>query len=250
MTPWPLLSPPPPTLPDNNLVPYTRYELPENTAMKTPNSAQELDAALRQGAQARRALLDEQVYPIGDYPPRRTNSSPARRGVGMVLRGAWTLGLSGGITAVLLIGLAGVLQLLPSADTSTNFAEAPQPPVLAESLRVLLAQIEETEQEIGQELEAPFNLVAAWPSQVQSLGETLNQPTALPAPIEREIAAIQHDLLAAADYVRQYWQASATPDSQPNSPESRFWPTKPTDSVPPTGNSPRTFGSDHTVASG
>lgn len=220
--------------------------------MNTPHTPQDLDTALRQGARARRTLLDEQRYPVGDYSPRPRNTTDENslfrgrgRGVGVVLRGAWMLGLSGGITAVLLLGLAGVLQFMAPPQTDSATFDSPGADTLVESVGTLVTQIQKAEQTLSQRLDPTFRLATAWPGHVQAFSESLGQsPTTLPAPIEDEITAIRHDLLAAADYVRQQWRAptpaTGIQDNPPNSGGSG----------PPTGHFPRPFGSAWGTAAG
>ncbi|MEL7086900.1 MAG: hypothetical protein AAGL98_00410 [Planctomycetota bacterium] len=198
--------------------------------MKNTPRPTDLDAALRQGARARRALLDQQSFPIGDYPPRphprprnpsKTAGDPAPpRGWGLhsLRRGAWMLGLSGGITAVLLLGLAGVLQFMAPPGSGPSVAHEPAPDTLADSVDAWVARIERAERDLG----SSFGLAFTWPGRVSAFRDTLEQPTTLPAPIEQEITAIRHDLLAAADYVRQQWTtlgsgANPAPKAPPSS---------------------------------
>ncbi|MEM7626012.1 MAG: hypothetical protein AAF333_10330 [Planctomycetota bacterium] len=204
--------------------------------MEQPNPLQDLDTALRQGARARRAVIDQQTYPIGDYPPPRPQTAAPRRGANVILRLAWMLGLSGTITAGVLLALAGVMQFV-ATPPSPPVAERPTPPnTLAEPVRSLVAGIEQAERNLGKRLNPSFGFATAWPGHVQALGETLaHPPTTLPAPVEQEVTAIRHDLVAAADFVRRQWQAPSDAPQTPGMPQIPGDPANPSNSGTPTG---------------
>ena len=195
--------------------------------MKPDPLLQDLDTTLRRGAHARRALLEQQAYPIGDYPPRRTiGHEPDRPNI--VWRTAKALGLSVTITAGLLLALNWVSQFV-AAPPPQAVAELPPAPALSDPFDDLAAQWNQAERLMNRQLDPTLTLATAWPGQVQAWSEKLGEPTTLPAPVGQEVSAIRDDLLVAADFVRRQWRAS--PGDGPG-PQGRVAPDAPSTPTP------------------
>lgn len=173
---------------------------------------EQLEQALRDGAAQRRALLAEQVYPVGDYPPRNATPRAHAAGPGWLPRLALLLGLGGVATAGLLLAVTLLNQVSQPdrADEKTIVLNIPQLEGLGDTVGSLFEGLERAERTFGRHLEPTIAAATAWPVQLGELPATLDRAEQrMQAPIEQELAALQQDMRAAADYFRRQWRAPA-----------------------------------------
>lgn len=185
--------------------------------MKKKLTELELDAALRDGATQRRAVLDglAPTYPVGAYRAKLAGLRAREAGPGVLPRLVWLVGL-GGLTTAALLGLVTLATLLLSPEPSpaptgtTIIAAHPQPETLGPSVRALLAGLGKVEAGLNQRLDPALDSATAWPGRLGEWPAALSRAEAsLQRPLTQEFTALRADLRTAAEYVRQQWRVAA-----------------------------------------
>ena len=198
------------------------------------SSADDLDRALRAGAHQRRAWLDRQVYPVGDYPPRGAGVASTPTAIGP---GVWRwLVLLGGGAGVAAVGLAVVLMNSTSTPPPAvqpfaggSAAGGVESPARAadwsrQSVYRLLQGLDRVEVDVNRGVSPAVSGAASLPGQLAELPRWIGSAEAgLQAPLQQEWVNLRADWQTATDYVRQHWQGrEAAPSSR--AVPGRTWP--------------------------
>lgn len=166
----------------------------------------DLDQQLRDGAAARRTLLADQPYPVGDYPARPRVTRHAGGGPSLAQRLAWLIGVGTVTTAGVLLSITAIS---PPSQQGPHLAA-----LLDEAKPLRDAWIKATSEPSQMlkltasemALRATLDSVNALPERVAGLTTVVvDSERRMSQPIEQEWRAVGEDLRSAAAYVRRQW---------------------------------------------
>ncbi|MEM9883667.1 MAG: hypothetical protein AAF800_12205 [Planctomycetota bacterium] len=192
--------------------------------MKTPS----LETQLRRDATARRRVLADQVYPVGDYPARQTRPAPTPSPAAVLGRLARLTGLGTAATAALLLALTWFSRPPESRESPTQpaawLADRPVPGQLGVSLQAMVGGLGEVEAEIGQRLGPSLAAAARLPERLDALPQRLD---AAHDATRRQWVQLGSDLRDAGADLRRSWRL----DPEPPPASGRLPPADPRDAL-------------------
>ena len=176
----------------------------------TPDPTPNLDRLLRDGARQRRALLEQQPFPVGDYParPRRAAAAPTA-GPRLLTR---ALGFA--LPAAVLV-VAGLIAWWQPASPPASPPTAVEQPTLAPASS-LLARLRHTERLVRHRAEPFWEHATAAPQQVPQWPRLLDAAEQrMQEPMQQQLDGLQANLRHATQYLRDQWQIQPSNDSSP-----------------------------------